>query len=102
VIESWVDVGADVATINRGEAIQRADLLVANDRAYTLEPGGRLVPISGPGIHVLSRAAFHALGVYNTFGLTERAESILDRMQTVASEREVARRMWRLEHKRSG
>jgi hypothetical protein len=97
VIESRVDVAADIAAINHGAAIRRGDTYEINGRIYGLEPGGRAYPIAGPGIHQLGRRAFQALGVYNSFGLTVRSEWILDRMQVSSDERESAQRAWRAE-----
>src|SRR5438067_1995807 len=83
VIASWVDVPADIIAINAGEANRRGDLYEIKGRTYGIEPSGTAYPVSGPGIRSLDRAAYRALGVYNRFGLTARAEQILNRMGTV-------------------
>jgi hypothetical protein len=75
VIESRIDVAADIAAINAGRAV-RATVggvvqYLVNGRSYGVEPTGRAYPISGPGIHQLDRLSFKAIGVYNTFGPSE-------------------------------
>jgi hypothetical protein len=98
VIEPTVDVTADVGAINRGEALRRGDTYSINGRTYRLEPTGRLYPIAGSGIHPLSRDAFKALGVYNQFGLSPRAEEILDQMGKLPVDRAAARAAWHAGH----
>lgn len=83
---------ADIEGINRGEAIRHGDTYLINGRLYGIEPTGRAYPISGSGVHELDRLAFRAVGVYNTFGLTERAEGILDKMRSPEQARVAARR----------
>lgn len=96
VYEPAVDVLADVAGINRGEAIRRGEFfLLPSGRLYGQEGSGRLYPIDGPGLHRLGRGAYRALGVYNEFGLSGQAEGLLDRRGIVQEEREAARRAWR-------
>lgn len=81
VIEGSVDVGADVEAINRGEAKELPNRqFEINSRIYGSHDNGRLYPIAGEGFHQLNRDAFKALGVYNKFGETPRAEEILDQM----------------------
>ena len=94
VIASWVDVVADIAAINSGQAIRRGDTFVVNGRTYGVEPNDAAYPISGPGVFELGRGAYHALGVYNAFGQSTRAEEILDAMNISAEERAAARRAW--------
>lgn len=98
VISSWVDVEADVNAVNHGAARREGDRYIINGRRYGMEPGGRLFPIDGSGFTQLTRPQFRALGVYNEFGLTPRAEMYLDRRQTSTADREVASQLWRLEH----
>jgi hypothetical protein len=98
VIEPTVDVTADIGAINRGEALRHGDIYAVNGRTYRLEPAGRLYPIAGPGIHPLNRDAFKALGVYNRFGLTSRAEDILDQMGKSPADRAAARVVWHAGH----
>jgi hypothetical protein len=88
---------ADIAAINRGEAIRHGQTYIVNDRIYGLDPSGVAYPISGPGIHVLDRGAFKALGVYNRFGESARAEEILDAMGVQAASRAAALTAWRSE-----
>ncbi|MBI4493028.1 MAG: hypothetical protein HY690_09565 [Chloroflexi bacterium] len=102
VIEPWVDVASDIAAINRGEAVRQGSIYLINGRQYGLETSGRAYPIAGPGIHRLSRGAFKALGVYNTFGQTARAEAILDAMPISEEERVPARVVRQAGQRRSG
>jgi hypothetical protein len=97
VLESWVDVAADVEAINAGRAVRQSDRFVVNGRTYGVEPTGTLYPIAGPGVHRLSRGAFNALGVYNQFGRSPRAEEILELMRISAEERAQALRIWEAE-----
>jgi hypothetical protein len=56
---------------------------------------GTLYPLSGPGFHQLSRGAFQALGVFNRFGNTPQAHTILERMKNVGpAEIEAALKAW--------
>lgn len=98
VIESWVDVRADIDAINHGDALCRGETYEINGRLYQVKPDGGSYPIAGPGIHSLTRAAYKALGVYNLFGLSSRAEEILDAMNVAAAERMAARVIWAVEH----
>lgn len=95
VIEPSVDVAADVAAINRGEATRMGETYIVNERTYRLKSNGRLFPVSGPGIHQLGRGAFKALGVYNRYGVSPRPEEILDLQEIEPAEREAARAAWR-------
>lgn len=92
VMDPRVDVAADVAAINRGEAVRQGDTYTIGGRTYVLEPTGTLSPRDGDGFYVLTRASFRALWVYQTFGEGERADAILSQMHNVGSaEREMAR-----------
>lgn len=91
---------ADVAAINRGEAVKDGDIYSIHGRRYRLELSGRLSPINGEGMHVLSRDAFGALALYNRFGLTEQAEMYLDNREVSEDDRAAARDAWLAEHKR--
>ena len=73
------------------------DRYVVNGRRYRMEATGRLFPIDGPGFHRLDRGAFKALGVYNQFGLSARAEAILDAQGMAVAARDQARIAWRAE-----
>jgi hypothetical protein len=97
VIESWVDVRADIDAINRGEGVRRGDLYEINGRTYRLGAGRHTWPITGPGFHRLTRAAFKALGIYNEFGNTPRAQGYLDDMHVSADQRAAALRAWQTE-----
>lgn len=99
VIEPWVDVAADVAAINPGEAVRQGDAFTVNGRTYRLKPNGRLFPVAGSGIHQLGRGAFKALGVYNRYGISPRAEEFLDLQALEPAEREAARAAWRAGHR---
>ena len=82
---------ADVAAINRGDAVRSGDTYVVNERTYRVKPDGKAFPVSGVGVHQLDRGSFRALGVYNVHGLSFAAESILDRMNVNPRARELAR-----------
>jgi hypothetical protein len=96
VIESRVDIQGDIDAINRGEGFSRDDTYTVNGRTYGVEANGRSNPIAGPGIHVLDRPAFKALGVYNVFGRSSRAEAILDAMGIAPEQRQQALTAWEL------
>ena len=91
VIDPAVDLAAESAAINRGEAVRQGDRYTVNGRVYGVEEGGRAYP----GIYQLSRGAFKALGIYNLFGLTDRSEAILDEMGIESAERLAGREAWR-------
>ena len=67
---------------NIGRDSKTGDLLhkLPNGRIYAQKSDGQLYPYSGPGVHALDRGAYNALGVYNKFGRTEKAEAILKSM----------------------
>jgi hypothetical protein len=99
VVEPWVDVDGDLAAINSGQAQRQGDRYVINGRTYGVHREGQratAVPMSGPGVHVLGRMAYKALGIYNDLGCTAPAEEILDRMGVDAADRAEARRVWGL------
>ena len=100
VIESWVDVQGDIDAINRGEGVRQGDIYVINGRTYRVKQTGVAYPISGPGIHPLGRGASKALGIYDIFGMTDRAEEILDAMEVRPEERAAARVIWQVERGR--
>ena len=70
LIDGTVDVDADVAVINSGQAFRDADTgnWIANGRTYGMHENGTVFPVSGPGFHDASRGGFKALGAYNEFG----------------------------------
>lgn len=84
-------MAADIAAINRGDAIRTGETYVVNGRTYRVKPDGKAFPVSGVGVHRLDRGAFRALGVYNVHGLSPMAESILDRMGVTQRARDTAR-----------
>lgn len=73
---------------------------MVNGRRYRLEGHGTLAPLDGIGMHVLSREAYRALGVYNKFGLTDKPEQYLDRRNSPQADRDAARRAWLAENQR--
>jgi hypothetical protein len=94
VIEPGVDVAADVAEIQSGRVARVKGNYVVNGRTYGVHDGA-LYPISGPGLHQLSRGAFRALGMFNKFGNTPRAYTFLAEMKNVGpAEVEVGLKVW--------
>jgi hypothetical protein len=98
VIEPWVDVDADVAAINAGQATRRGDDFIINGRTYRTHGGigQRLIPVEGPGFHQLDRPTYKVLRVFNSFGNTHRAHRILDNMGITTPQRQLALEVWRL------
>lgn len=92
VIHPRVAVAADVAAINRGDAVREGDRYTVNGRTYVLEPTGTLAPTTGDGFFLLNRGAYSALRVYRTFGITERAERYVGRMPNVGPDERLAAR----------
>jgi len=82
VIEPWVNVMEDVIAIRAGQAQRKNNEFTINSRIYgvenTIADYNTLYPIQGAGFHQLNRAAYKALGIYNKFGNTNRANEILD------------------------
>lgn len=96
IIEPRVDVAADVRAINAGQAQRVGDTYIINGRTYGVKDG-TLYPITGDGFHLLSRMAYKALGIFNTFGNTAQANAILSRMtQLTAADKAAALAVWRL------
>jgi hypothetical protein len=93
VIEPGVDVMADVAAINAGQAVKISGNFVVNGRTYGFHDG-TLFPIAGPGFHQLQRGAFKALGVMNQLGLTDKGNEILDKMGISAEDRAAAKKAY--------
>jgi hypothetical protein len=94
VVESWVDLPADIDAINRGQATRNGNRFSINGREYVSKGDGGSYPVSGPGVHQLGRGAFKALGVYNELGMTHAAERQLDLQGIRPEEREDAARAW--------
>jgi hypothetical protein len=96
VIEPGVDVAADVAEIQSGRVTRVKGNYVVHGRMYGIHDG-TLYPISGPGLHQLSRGAFRALGVFNKFGDTPQAYTFLAEMKNVGpAEVEAGLKVWSL------
>ena len=96
-----VDVDTDVRAINAGTGkLGRSDAgeltVTVNGRTYAVEPNGTLSPRTGSGFHTLTRAEFKALGVYNQFGESARAEEILTNMGIDPAQRARALEVWKL------
>jgi hypothetical protein len=89
VISLLVDVQADLDAIRGGQATYRQHQLGDDQfvlpigRVYGIErpPGLRpaLYPVSGPGIHVLTRVQMKVLGLYNRLGDTPLAAAAVER-----------------------
>lgn len=95
VIEPNVKVNEDLSAIRAGNVRLESDrFILPNGRIYG-HHDGTLYPISGPGFHRLDRGTFKALGVYNQFGNTNKANQILNNMGISAEIRE-ALNVWRL------
>lgn len=93
VIESWVDVTGDINTINAGNIQRVENTFTVNGRTYGTHDNA-IFPISGVGFHSLDRGGYRALGVYNTFGNTNKATQYLDNMKTTKETREAALKVW--------
>ncbi len=96
VIASGVDIAGDVAAINAGRVPREGNTFTLSSRTYGVENNTTLFPISGPGLQLLDRGAFKALGVYNKFGDTPRAAEILDNMGISIEQRATALSVWRV------
>jgi hypothetical protein len=100
VVESWVDMTADVDAINRGEAVRTGDTYSINGRTYRVKPDGKAFPVSGLGVHQLDRGGFRALGVYNVHGVTDATDRILDAMNMTPAARAAGRAAYETERGR--
>lgn len=99
VMEPWVDIGADTRAINDGLAVREGNEFRVHGRVYgakVARPGSRLYPISGDGIHELTRNEFKALGVYNDLGISPRVELIIARMGVSITEQYRVRALWQI------
>jgi hypothetical protein len=94
VIMPGVDVAADVVAINSGFVPKVNDTFTVNGRTYG-HHNGTLYPIEGKGFYLLGRGAFNALGIYNSFGNTEKAEQFLISMKIIESEKKIALEIWK-------
>jgi len=61
VIEPGVDVTADIAAINRGDAVLENGEYLVNGRRYRLHDNGTAYPTTGDGLHQLTRQEFKVL-----------------------------------------
>jgi hypothetical protein len=100
VIEPAIPIKQDIADINTGKANYQKDkngidIYTINGRIYGVKPDGRSYPIEGQGIYQLNRSSYKALGVYNQFGQTIRAENFLDKMGTNSIDRQTAFKVWK-------
>ena len=99
VVTSSVNMKQDTQLIKNGEATNLGKDTKTGDTLHSLPNGrvyaekgktGQLYPYSGPGIYQLDRGAYGALGVYNKFGKTEKAETILKNMNITPEARSLA------------
>jgi hypothetical protein len=93
VIMPGVDVAADVTAINSGSVKKVDDKFTVNGRTYG-HHDGILFPIEGKGFYLLGRGAFNALGVYNDFKNTAKADQILTSMKIDPDEKKLALKIW--------
>lgn len=99
VVEPWVDMVADAMAINDGLAVREGNEFRVHGRVYgtkVARPGSRLYPVSGDGIHQLTRNEFKALGVYNDLGISPRVELIIARMGVSIAEQYRVRGLWQI------
>lgn len=98
VIAPDVDVSADLATINRGEAERDGDTYTLRDtgRRWGQKPSGVAYPIDGPGLYPLGRGAYRTLQILNHYGNEERAAVRLDQEPIDPTEKAEGLRVWRL------
>lgn len=98
VVESWVDMRADIAAINRGEGIRHGNDYVVNGRRYRNKSGAndaRTYPVDGIGVHSLTRGEFNAFKLYNELGDSPRLDRIFAKMRTSTEDRARAYWIWK-------
>jgi hypothetical protein len=95
VYEPWVNIRKDLEEINLGRALRDGEHFIVNNRVYKIH-NSTIHPVSGDGFHSLDRGTYKALGVYNTFGNSQRSSSILDNMGILLESRERALNVWTL------
>lgn len=101
IIEAWVDVKADLALINAGQAVRTGNQFEVNNRIYGVKTeSGRIYPISGNGFHPLDSEAFRALRIYLAMGESPRTETVLTRAGVSEKKREEALAIYRLHSRR--
>ena len=86
VIDSSVDVAADIAAIKNGQAKIKGNQITVNGRVYERKSTGTLYPVSGDGFTTLNRGEFNALGIYQKFGNSKQANDILNRIPGMTNE----------------
>jgi hypothetical protein len=91
VAEPSVDVAADVAAIRAGNAKRVGSQFHIHGRIYEVHEGS-LHPVSGAGVHRLSRGAFRVLGIYNDLGDTPAAARELSHTPSLTEQDKVAGR----------
>ncbi len=94
VAEPWVNMGQDVAVINAGQALKSGETFTVDGRTYGYHDNV-LYPVSGEGFHQLDRGSYKALGVYNTFGVSDKTTEILKNMEITNEASEAALTVWR-------
>ncbi|MCX8619122.1 VENN motif pre-toxin domain-containing protein, partial [Gilliamella sp. B2923] len=99
VIDSSVDVNADMAAIKNGQATIKGNQITVNGRTYEREANGTLAPISGNGFTTLDRGSFDALGIYKKFGNTSKADEILNKMGLSHQSKQAALDVWKRNQK---
>ncbi len=93
VFHPSVDVRADIAAINQGDATRQGEDWLVNGRRYRIEETGRAYPVDGEGVYQLRRGAYIALAAYNTYGQSERTRRYLDGNNVAQDERALG---WRV------
>jgi hypothetical protein len=73
VVEKGVDIGADVAAINRGEGVLEGKDVSINGRIYEIEATGTIFPKSGEGVYYLNRNEMAILKEIKLTGSVEQA-----------------------------
>ena len=96
VIEPWVDVAADIAAINAGQAIRKGQDYLVNGRIYREKGNGSCFPVSGNGMHQIDRGTFIALKEYNSHGITDAVERFLTGKKITAEQRAAAQALWKI------
>lgn len=118
VAEPWVPMNEHARIINLGEGVHEVSgkifrvekISSPNGPLFSLTEAGAepkvwrygvhdnaYYPVDGPGLHILSRGGFKALGLLNTLG-PERAAPILEKIGLSAEDRGAALKVWRLLH----
>lgn len=94
VIDSSVDVAADITAIKNGQATIKGNRINVNGRVYERKANGTLAPISGNGFTTLDRGSFNALGIYKKFDNTAKADEILNKMGLSSQSKQAALDVW--------